>query len=148
MFILIGTPINVLLILLIGAGLLWVLTALTGSDARYRMLLSVLAHASVTLVLVTMVSALIVFVRGTETVSSFSDLRPAIGLDLLAPGATGFLGSYLNAINPFSIWGVWLTGVGVAVTHRTSRGTGVVVAAVAYLIGAAIFAVLQSLQGM
>jgi hypothetical protein len=90
------------------------------------MLLSVLTHAYFTFVLVSIVTALIVFVRGTETVTSFRDLRPPIGLDLLVPGATGFLGAFLNAINPFSIWGVWLTGVGVAVTHRISRGTGAV----------------------
>jgi hypothetical protein len=148
MFILIFTPINIFIGLLIGAGLLWVLTSLTGADARYRMLLSVLTHAYITFVLVSIVSALIVFVRGTETVTSFRDLRPPIGLDLLAPGASGFLGALLNAINPFSIWGVWLTGVGVAVTHRISRGTGIVVAAVAFLIGASISALLQSLQGM
>lgn len=148
MFILIFTPINIFIGLLIGAGLLWVLTALTGTDARYRLLLSVLAHTYITFVLVSIVTALIVFVRGAETVTSFRDLRPPIGLDLLAPSAGGFLGALLNAINPFSIWGVWLTGVGVAVTHRISRGTGVVVAAVAFLIGASISALLQSLQGM
>jgi hypothetical protein len=148
MFILIFTPINILVSLLLGAGLLWVLTSLTGSDARYRLLLSVLTHTYVTFVLVSVVTALIVFVRGSETVTSFRELRPPIGLDLLAPSATGFLGALLNAINPFSIWGVWLTGVGVAVTHRISRGTGVVVAAIAFLIGASIAALLQGLQGM
>jgi hypothetical protein len=43
---------------------------------------------------------------------------------------------------------VWLTGVGIAVTHKISRGTGVVVAAIAFLIGASISALLQGLQGM
>ena len=148
LFILIFTPINIFISLLIGAGLLWVLTSLTGSDARYRLLLSVLAHTYVTFVLMSVVVALIVFVRGSETVTSFRDLRPPIGLDLLAPGATGFLGALLNAINPFSIWGVWLTGVGVAVTHKIGRGTGLVVASIAFLVGASISALLQSLQGM
>jgi hypothetical protein len=148
MFILIFTPINIFISLLIGAGLLWVLTSLTGSEARYKVLLSVLTYAYVTFVILSIVTALIVFVRGTETVTSFRDLRPPIGLDLLVPGAGGFLGGLLNAINPFSIWGVWLTGVGIAVTHKISRGTGVVVAAVAFLIGASISALLQGLQGM
>lgn len=148
MFILIFTPINIFISLLIGAGLLWILTSLTGTEARFKLLLSVLTHTYVTFVLVSIVTALIVFVRGTETVTSFQDLRPPIGLDLLAPSAKGFLGGLLNAINPFSIWGVWLTGVGVAVTHKIGRGAGVTVAAVAFLVGASIAALLQSLQGM
>jgi hypothetical protein len=148
MFILIFTPINILIGLLIGAGLLWVLTSLTGGDARYKLLLSVLTYAYVTFVLLSIVTAVIVLLRGAGTVTSLRDLRPPIGLDLLAPGASGFLGGLLNAINPFSVWGVWLTGVGIAVTHRIGRGTGVVVAAIAFLIGASIAALLQGLQGM
>jgi len=148
MFILIFTPINVLVALLLGAGLLWVLTSLTGNEARFKMLLSVLAYAYVTFVLLSIVSSAVLFVRGVETVSSLRDLRPAIGLDLLAPDASGFLAGLLNAINPFSVWGVWLTGVGIAVTHKLSRGAGVTVAAISFLIGASISALLQSLQGM
>jgi hypothetical protein len=147
MLILIFTPINVLVALLLGAGLLWVLTSLTGSDARFKMLLSVLAHTYVTFVLVSIVTALVVFVRA-EPVTSFQDLRPPLGLDLFAPNAKGFVGGMLNAINPFSAWGVWLTGVGVSVTHKISRGTGLFVAAAAFLVGASISALLQGLQGM
>lgn len=148
MFILIFTPINVIIALLLGAGLLWVLTSLTGNDARFKMLMSVLAYAYVTFVLVSIVSAAVLYVRGVESVTTMRDLRPPIGLDLLAPGATGFVAGLLNAINPFSVWGVWLTGVGVAVTHKVSRGTGLTIAAVSFLIAASIGALLQSLQGM
>jgi hypothetical protein len=86
--------------------------------------------------------------RGVESVTSFQDARPPIGLDLLAPNARGFVGGLLNAVNPFSIWGVWLTGVGIAVTHKIGRGTGITVAAVAFLIGASLLALMQSFQGM
>ncbi len=148
MFILLFTPVNVLIGLAIGAGLLWVLTSMTGGDGRYKTLMSVLTHAYMTFVLVSVVTALVILTRGTETITSFQDMRPPIGLDLLAPNATGFVGGLLNAINPFSVWGVWLTGIGIAVTHKTSRGTGITVAAIAFLIGASIVAVLQGLQGM
>lgn len=147
-FIFLFTPVNVLVGLAIGAGLLWVLTSLTGGEGRYKTLMSVLTHAYVTFVLVSAVTALVILTRGTDTITSFRDLRPPVGLDLLAPNASGFVGGLLNAINPFSIWGVWLTGVGIAVTHRVGRGTGITVAAIAFLIGAAIVALLQGLQGM
>jgi len=148
LIILIFTPINVIVALLLGAGFLWVLTSLTGNEARYKLLMSVLAYAYVTFVLVSIVSSVVLYVRGVESVTSLRDLRPAIGLDLFAPSASGFVAGLLNAINPFSIWGVWLTGVGVAVTHKISRGTGIAIAAVAFLLAASISALLQSLQGM
>lgn len=148
LFILVFTPINVIIALLLGAGILWVLTSLTGNEARFKVLMSVLAYAYVTFVLVSIVSAAVLFTRGAESVTSLRDLRPPIGLDLFAPNASGFVAGLLNAINPFSVWGVWLTGVGIAVTHRIARGTGITVAAVAFLIAASISALLQSLQGM
>ncbi|MGH7673763.1 MAG: hypothetical protein ACREMV_00710, partial [Gemmatimonadales bacterium] len=107
----------------------------------------VLSHSYVTFVLFSVVAALVLMMRGVASVSGMQDLRPALGLDLLAPNAGPFLGAFLNGINPFSIWGVWLTGVGVSVTHRTTRGTGIMAAAIAFLIGLAIASALQMLQG-
>jgi len=140
------TPIIIVLGVLAGAGLLWIAGALTGAEARYKLMLAVLSHTYVTFVLFSIVTALVLMVRGVESVSGMEDLRPALGLDLVAPGAGPFLGAFLNGINPFSIWGVWLTGVGVSVTHRTSRGAGITVAAIAFLIGLVISSALQMLQ--
>ena len=50
------------------------------------------------------------------------------------PGAGLFAGTVLNGINPFSVWGVWLTGTGIAVTHKTSQAAAIAVAAAAFLI--------------
>jgi hypothetical protein len=147
-FALIFTPITALLALVVGAGLLWVVASLTGTEASYKLLLSVLAYTYVTYLLMSIVAMAILMTRGVAIVSSFQDLRPPIGLDFLAPNAKGFVGGLLNAINPFSIWGVWLTGVGIAVTHKTSRGSGITIAAITFLIGAAISALLAGLQGM
>jgi hypothetical protein len=141
-------PIFLLLQLLIGAGLMWVVTALTGTESRYKVLLSVLTYATVTYLLYSVVASLVVYLRGVQSVAGFGDLRPGLGLDLVVPGATGFLGAYLNGINPFSIWGVWLAGTGISVTHKVSRGTGTTVAAIAYLVGLAAFSGLAALQEM
>src|SRR6266566_4273138 len=50
------------------------------------------------------------------------DLQPALGLDLLVPGAKGLALALLRGINPFSLYGVFLTATGIAVTHKTSKG--------------------------
>ncbi|HEX9703802.1 MAG TPA: YIP1 family protein [Gemmatimonadales bacterium] len=138
---LIGTPIFVFLGLLVGAGLLWVTVSLTASEARFKTLLSVLTHSYVTYILYAALGALVLFMRGIESVSSLVDLRPPLGLDLLVPGATGYLGGLLNGINPLSAWGVWLTGTGISITHNTSPTAGIAAAAIAYVVALAIFSV-------
>jgi hypothetical protein len=74
-------------------------------------------------------------------------MQPAVGLDLLAPGAKGFMGAVLKGINPFSIWGLVLTAIGVSTTHRLSTGSGYVVATLAFVIGLLIAGVLGALFG-
>ena len=74
-------------------------------------------------------------------------MQPALGLDLLVPEAGKFLASVLKAINPFTIWGLILTAIGVTVTHKTSKGTGYTVATVSFLIGVLVAGGLASLFG-
>jgi len=133
--IVIGTPIVCLIALAAGAGLLWIGVAITGAQARYKTLLSILAHAAITYVIFGAISWVVLNVRGITSVSSFADLRPPLGLDLLAPGAGLFVGAVLNGINPFSAWGVWLCGTGISVTHGTARGSAITMTALAYVVG-------------
>jgi Mg2+/Co2+ transporter CorB len=77
---------------------------------------------------------LVLKVRGVQAITGFEDVRAPVGLDLLVPGAGLFAGTVLNGINPFSVWGVWLTGTGISITHKTSRGAAIAVAAAAFLI--------------
>ncbi|PYO35408.1 MAG: hypothetical protein DMD37_04060 [Gemmatimonadetes bacterium] len=131
----IGTPIVCFIALAAGAGLLWIGVAITGTQARYKTLLSILAHGAITYAIFGAISWIVLNVRGVESVSSFADLRPPLGLDLLAPGAGLFVGAVLNGINPFSVWGVWLCGTGISVTHGTARGSAITMTALAYVVG-------------
>ena len=140
----VGTVVNpiigLLVQLMLGTGLLWVLTSLSGTEARFKVLLSVLTYACATYLLVSITTTVVLFTRGVASITSFEDMFPSLGLDLAVPGASGFTRIYLSGINPFSIWGVWLTGVGISVTHKTSRGTGIAIGAIAYLLALALFA--------
>jgi hypothetical protein len=127
-------PAFLLVGLAIGAGLLWVGVSLTGTQARFKTLLSVLAYSSITYILFSIVAIIVLTVRGKQAITGFADLRAPLGLDLLTPSAGLFLGTFLNGINPFSVWGVWLTGTGVSITHGTSRNTAIAVTAVVYVL--------------
>jgi membrane protein, antimicrobial resistance system len=134
------------LILFISAFLLWVLVSLFGGEAKFVTLLSVALYGAVpSAILLAIVGAIVLHIQGPGQLTSPQDMQPALGLDLLAPGAKGFLGAVLKGINPFSLWGVALTGIGISTTHRLSKGTGYTVAiagfAIALLIGGSLAAV-------
>jgi hypothetical protein len=132
-------PLGLGIAFLIGGGLLWVLVSLFGGEAKFKTLLSVATYASVpSVILLSIVGVVVLQMKGVAQISSPQDLQPALGLDLLAPGATGFTLAALKAINPFGIWGLVLTAIGVSTTHRLSKGTGYVIATIAFLIGVCI----------
>lgn len=139
-------PVGVFIGLLIGAGLLWLLVMLfAGGEAKFKTLLSVAAYTALPSILLQVATLLVLKMKGVEAIASPEDLRPPLGLNLLAPNATGFTGAVLAGINPFSIWGMVLTAIGVGVTHKTGKGTAYTVAIVATVLGILIGAFFTSL---
>jgi Yip1 domain len=129
-------PVGIGIALLISGFLLWVLVSLMGNEAKFGRLLSVAAYSAIpSVVLLVLVGTVVLHVQGISQVTSPQDMQPALGLDLLAPGTRGFLGAVLKAINPFSIWALVLTSIGVSTTQRLSKGTGYTVATIAFLVG-------------
>ena len=132
-------PVGIGIALVIGGGLLWVLVSLFGGEAKFSTLISVATFAAVpSVILLAIVGAIVLQIKGAGQITSMQDLQPSLGLDLLVPGATGFVGAALKAVNPFGIWGLVLTAIGVSTTHRLSKGTGYAVATIVFLIGVCI----------
>ncbi len=131
-----ATPLFVLLLLVIVAGILWLLvTLLAGGDAKFRTLLSVATYTALPSILLQAATLVVLKMKGVESVATPMDLQPPLGLNLLAPNVSGFLGGLLAALNPFTIWGMILTAIGIQVTQRTSKGSAYAVAIIAMLIG-------------
>ena len=126
-------PVFFLIGLAIASGILSLGVAITGTPVKYKTLMSVLAYSCSTYAISSIVVIAVLMTRGVSQVADFGDLRAPIGLDVLAPGAGLYLGAVLNAINPFAVWGVWLVGTGMSVTHGMSRATGIVITSVAYV---------------
>ena len=136
-------PIVYALFLLLDAFILWVGVSVLGGEARYKTLLSVTTYAAITYTLLQLVGLIVLIMRGTASIASMVDLQPALGLDLLAPDATGFTLALLRGLNPFTLYGLFLTAVGVMVTHKTSKGTAYAVATIQFVIAWLIGAVLS-----
>jgi hypothetical protein len=135
-------PIILAIVLLLNALFLWVLVSVLGGEGKFGTLLSVATYASITLVLAQVVGLIILMVKGKENLASPEDLQPAMGLDLILPVSGRFVSAFLKGINPFSIWGTILTAIGIAVTHKQSKGTAYTAAILASLFILVIFAVL------
>jgi hypothetical protein len=134
-FVAIGAVVGLIffaLILLVGATILWINTSLFAGEARFKLLFSVTVYTAIVFVLQQVVSLAVIMAKGKGAITSPDDLQPALGLDLLFPDAKGFVGGLLKGINPFAIFGYWLTGIGVSVTHKTSKGTGMTIAFVTF----------------
>jgi len=140
-------PIVYCLILVINALLLWVLVSVVGGEAKFGTLLSVTTYSSISYILLTVVGLVVLTMRGTEQVSGMEDLQPALGLDLLAPGSKGLTLALLRGINPFSLYGVFLTATGIAVTHKTSKGSAYTAAIVQLLITLLVTGALTGMRG-
>jgi len=140
-------PIVYCLILVINALLLWVLVSVVGGEAKFGTLLSVTTYSSISYILLTVVGLVVLTMRGTEQVSGMEDLQPALGLDLLAPGSKGLTLALLRGINPFSLYGVFLTATGIAVTHKTSKGSAYTAAIVQLLVTLLVTGALTGMRG-
>jgi len=140
-------PIVYCLILVINALLLWVLVSVVGGEAKFGTLLSVTTYSSIAYILLTVVGLVVLTMRGTEQVSGMEDLQPALGLDLLAPGSKGLTLALLRGINPFSLYGVFLTATGIAVTHKTSKGSAYTAAIVQLLVTLLVTGALTGMRG-
>jgi len=129
-------PIGIGIALLLGGLILWMLVSVFGGEGKFGTLLSVSAYAAVpSVVLLAIVGTIVLHLQGIGEITSPQDMQPALGLDLLAPGAKGFMGAALKAINPFGIWGLVLTAIGVSTTHRLPKNTGYIIATITFLIG-------------
>jgi hypothetical protein len=139
---LVVAPIIYGVFLVVNALILWVSTSVLGGEGKFATLLSVTTYASIAYTLLQLIGVVVLMMRGPGSVTSMLDLQPSLGLDLLAPDAKGFALGLLRGINPFTLYGVFLTATGIAVTHKTSKGVAYTAAGIqfviALLIGAAL----------
>ena len=128
-------PVGFAVVLVVSAAILWLLVTLVGAEARFPVLLSVATYVSVTGILLQLARLAVLMLRGTGAVASVDDLQPPLGLDLLAPEAGRVATALLGQVNPFTVWGVTLTAIGIRVTHRTSPAGAAGVAAATFVLG-------------
>ncbi len=142
------TPVIVLVFAAIGAGILWLGVMVTGEEGPFKKLLVVTIFTWPAAIIHQLVTFAVLRMRGLDAVQAASDLQVALGLDLLLPAETSrFLTAFAGGVNPFGIWGVVISAVGLQVLLKLPSGKAWTIAIAAFLINLLVGASLAGLFG-
>lgn len=145
------TPIFFLIFGAIGAGILYLILAVTGSSVRYRAMLSATIFSQAVLPIQFILQAVILRLRGAPDVaiSSIADAQPGLGLNLLLSAdatSSHFLTALLGGIGPLPIWALIITAVGIMRLDKVKTGAAWTAALGSYVVLLLVAAGLASLQ--
>ncbi len=117
------------LILLIEALVYHIFAPLADADSSYSDVFQVVVYSSVVTVIAQLLSVIIMAATGSSTVM----FSPAVFLPRERVMAT-FFGRFLSQLSIFSIWSVYIIGVGIAVKGRTRKSKALIMAYSVWLV--------------
>ena len=147
---LVAVPLFSLVMLLLTAGLMYLVLMGAGGEVRYKGLMSVAVFSGVVGVLQILATFVVLKLRGPEGLSTVADYQVSFGLDLLLPADTTvpkFVEGMLKGISPFSLWGLAITAIGIRTMEKTSKGAAWTAAAVSLLCGLLVGALFSGMGG-
>lgn len=143
-------PIVTLVMLLINAGILYLVLLGAGGEARYKGLMTVAVFGGLLGVLQILATYLVLTLRGPDGLQTMADYQVTFGLDLVLSADTGvpkFLVGLLRGISPFSVWGLVITAIGVRTMEKTSSAAAWTAAGVTFVFGVLMAAVFSGMGG-
>jgi hypothetical protein len=143
----IGAPIGTLIMWLIMSVLIWFLGNSFGADWGFTKALDLYAYSSVVQVIRTLLSAVILLIRGIPNVMTFKDLSVATGLNLLFSPENPRLYALLSGIEVFTIWQFILIAYGISAITGISKKKAAWVSVIIYIITLG-FGVIFARKGM
>jgi hypothetical protein len=145
-----GVPIVTLIMLLITAGVMYLVLMGSGGEVRYKGLMSVAVFSGMLGVLQVLATFAVLKLRGPEGLTTVADYQVSFGLDLLLPtdaSVPKFVGAILRGLSPFSLWGLMITATGIHVMEKTSKAAAWTAAVVSLLLGLVVGALMASMFG-
>jgi len=143
-------PVVFLILALVNAGILYLAVSITGSRARFKGLLSISVFAQIMIPIALILQGIILRMRGApgDAITSVADAQPALGLNVLvtADSAGKFLSAILSGIGPLSLWGLFITAVGVMRLEKVKKSAAWTAAVASFVVMLLIGAALASLQ--
>jgi hypothetical protein len=138
-------PLIAALLFAIQSGILLGTSAVMGVPAKFRSLFNLVAGCSLIQLLASIAGLIILKAKGD--VSTFAELRPALGLDIFLPeGGNKFLAAFLGYFSVFEIWWLVMIVLIYSAAFRVSKGKAfsavvpLMVLNILFRVGAAVFA--------
>lgn len=128
---LIGTPISVIIMMLLSALICFAVFRIMGGEGKYRAYLSVVSHASVITVLYTLLLIPISYITGSLNLAPpVTSLAALVSKDAVGPVIFGILSS----LDLFSIWYYAVAAIGMAQVSKLKKKNVYIVMAVLFVI--------------
>ncbi|MDH3196811.1 MAG: YIP1 family protein [Candidatus Krumholzibacteria bacterium] len=122
-----GTPVVLLAIGALVAGLTYIVVTLLSPQASFKKYFTITMFASIVAGVGQVLSTIVVRGRGVDAIRSQNDAMAFANLRFLAPPDSKVLEGALSTIEPFSLWSLALVGMGVAHVFGMTRGRAVAV---------------------
>ena len=123
---------------LVLAGILYLLTIVLVNDHTnlYKRIFSVVAYTETIFIFMSILTVLIIYAKGLDSVEGAYDLTIFKGLDffLTKRNSNPTLASMLSEINPFSIWYVLTISIGLSVVNKVNRMKAIGIAGMGWMI--------------
>ncbi|MBN1695390.1 YIP1 family protein [candidate division WOR-3 bacterium] len=142
-----GAPIGTLTMWLLMSVIIWFLGNSFGGDWDFTKALDLYAYSSVVQVLRTILTTVILLIRGIPNIMTFKDINVATGLNLLFSPENPRLYALFSGIEVFSIWQFVLIAYGVSEITGMPKKKAVWVSVITYLITLG-FGVIFARKGM
>jgi hypothetical protein len=135
---LVAIPVMTLILLLLTAGVMYVVLLAAGGQARYKGLLTVAVFTGLLGVLQAVLTFVVLKLRDPATLQTIADYQVSFGLDLVMPQDMSFgkfVDGLLRAVSPISIWGLVITAIGIRTMERTSKAAAWTAASASFVLG-------------
>jgi hypothetical protein len=144
------TPIILLVMILVSAGIMYLVLLATGGEVRFKGLMCAATFATIVGMLQLVLMAIVLKLRGPEGIRTVADMQVSFGLDLLLPADTSlpkFVEGLLAGVSPFSLWSLALMAFGVQAVEKQTKGAAWSAAAGSFLVTLVVGAFFASLGG-
>jgi hypothetical protein len=142
-----GAPIGTLTMWLLMSVIIWFLGNFFGADWDFTKALDLYAYSSVIQAIRSVLSIIVLLLRGVPNIMTFKDLNVATGLNLLFSPENPRLYALLSGIEVFTIWQYILIAYGISEITGISKEKAAWVSVITYMITLG-FGVIFAREGM
>ncbi len=128
------TPIGIIIIFIILAGILHLMISIMSSKANFKKTLSLVVYTGVISLLGQIVKTLVLLSKGLESITSVADMKVHLSLAAFFPELDGVKLAFLDSLGVFEIWYYVVLTFGIAYLFKLKKNTAVIPVVVIWVI--------------